>query len=123
RVEPLGVPRHAVELGVLRLVGAAEAEVVGHDRAVPGLDERPYEVAVEVPPGWVAVHHHDGTAIARALVDVVHASVGRVDPLRLAGPGAVEGPVRYRGHVLTLPKVMSYEHRAEVMITPSALGL
>ena len=45
RVEALDVPGAGAEASVMRLVGAAEAEVVGHDDPVPG-GERACEVAV-----------------------------------------------------------------------------
>jgi hypothetical protein len=65
RVEPFGVARDAVELRVGGLVGAAEAEVVGHDRAMPGLDQRWDEVAVQIAPGRVAMHHHHRAPVRR----------------------------------------------------------
>ena len=63
----VAVVRVPVALG--RLVGAAEAGVVGHDHAVPAVDQRPDHLPVEVRPGRLAVEADD--RVARALVEVV----------------------------------------------------
>lgn len=49
---------------------------------------------VQEAPRGVAVHQNDGPAVARPLVDVVHSSVGRIEPARLERPQPSEGPVR-----------------------------
>lgn len=99
RLEPIGVPRDAIQLGAIRLVRAAEAEVVGDDGAVACGDQRRDEVAIEVAPGRVAVHQDDRAPAAGSLVDVVHASVAAVEPVRGEGPGAAEGPIDLLTHV------------------------
>ena len=85
------------------------------------------EVAVQVAPGRVAVHHHHGAAVARALVHVVHAPVGRVEPLRLVGPGSLEGPVRHCGHRLSLGEEASWRSAGSDRLAPplgeDALGV
>lgn len=40
------MPGNPIELGVVRLVGAPEAQMVGHDRPVAGLNQGRDEVAV-----------------------------------------------------------------------------
>ena len=93
RLEPVGVPRDPVQIRVVGLFGAAEAEVVGHDRAVPGVGERTDEVAVQIPPGRVTVQQHHRAPIARTHIDIVHPAVGGVEPARLVRPAPTKGPV------------------------------
>src|SRR5262249_3851974 len=95
--------RDAVERGLVRLVGAAEAEMVGHDRSVARLDERRDEVAIEGAPGRVPLHQDHWTDLARALVDVVHPAAFPVEPLRFVWPGALERPLDRAHRLLTLP--------------------
>ena len=82
--EPLDRPVVAV-VGVAsigRLVRAAEAEVVGRDRARrPG--ERRDQLAVEERPGRLAVQQQH--RVARALVEVVHPQAVLLDVVRLEG--------------------------------------
>ena len=77
----------AVVLEPERLVGAAEAEVVGRDRARRRRQLRD-DRAVEVRPRRLAVQEQDGGAVA--LVEVVHAEPVLVEVVRLervAGQG------------------------------------
>src|SRR5215211_79515 len=98
RLGALAVAPDRVELGTVGLVGATEPEMVERDRTVTRLAERPDEVAIQVRPSGVAVGQHDGGTVAGTLVDVVHPAVGRIEPMRLVGPGAAERPVDLRRH-------------------------
>lgn len=98
RFHSLGVSRDAIQRGIARLVGAAEAEVVGHDGSVSGLDERRDEIAIQIAPGRIAVDHDHRPPIPRTDVDEMHAAVGRVEPLWLEWPCTVEGPIRHASH-------------------------
>ena len=74
-----GVEVVGVVLPAERLVGAAEAEVVGRDRA-RRRDELGDDGAVEVRPGRLAVQQQDGRP--GALVEVVHAQAVLLDVVR-----------------------------------------
>ena len=74
-----GVEVVGVVLAAERLVGAAEAEVVGRDRA-GRRDELGDDLAVEVRPGRLAVQQQDGRP--GALVEVVHAQAVLLDVVR-----------------------------------------
>ena len=87
QVELLDEPDDRADLEVVgvvlepeRLVGAAEAEVVGRDRAC-GRAELGDDLAVEVRPGRLAVQEEDRRA--RAFVEVVHAQAVLLDVVRL----------------------------------------
>src|SRR5262249_38823475 len=98
RIETLDVPGDGAEACGARLLGAAEAEVVGHDDPVPGGSQRADEVAVDESPGGVAVHEHDRAAAGWAFVDVVHSPIRRGEPTGPVRPRAAERPVRAGGH-------------------------
>ena len=70
---PLDVRRVRVVGARRRLVGAAEADQVGRDRAQPGGGEHRDHRAVEEAPRRLAVHEQHDRRVARALVEVVHA--------------------------------------------------
>src|SRR5687767_8492775 len=93
RVEALHVTRDPVKLRPGGLVRSTEPQMVGHDRTMAGTGERADELAVQEAPRRVAMHEHHGTAVARTLVDVVHAPIRRLEPARLIGPEAAKGPV------------------------------
>jgi hypothetical protein len=75
-VEPFRVTGDAVELRIVRLVRPPEAEMIGNDRPVARFHQGWDEVAVQVAPGRVAMHHHHRPTVGWALIDVVHAAVG-----------------------------------------------
>jgi hypothetical protein len=67
---PLDVPGVGV-VGLLRgLVAAADADQVGRDHPVPGLDQAGDHVAVQEAPRGLAVHQQHRRGVGRALVDV-----------------------------------------------------
>lgn len=94
RLQALHMPPDPVELWIRGLVRAAEAEMVRHDRTVTRRRQWGDEVPVQEAPRRVAVHQNDGPAVTRPFVDVVHSSVGRIEPARLERPQPSEGPVR-----------------------------
>ena len=69
----------AVGVQLQRLVGAAEAEEVRHDRTVRG-HELGNDLAVEVRPRRLAVQHEHGRPLA--LVQVVHPQAVLLDVVR-----------------------------------------
>ena len=62
---------------VLRLVGAAEADEIGRDDAVPGRGDDRDHLPVEVGPRGLAVQHEHRRGIGGTFVDVVGAQVAR----------------------------------------------
>src|SRR6266508_6250076 len=63
-LRPFGVTPDRVDLRPVRLVGAPGTEEVENDHPIAGLDQRGDEVAVQVPPGRVAVDHHHRPTLA-----------------------------------------------------------
>ena len=63
---PLDVPGERVVGGAHRLVGAAEADVVGRDHPDAAVDEHRHDRAVEVGPGGLAVQQQRDRAVRAA---------------------------------------------------------
>jgi hypothetical protein len=64
-----------------RLIGQSAADVIGYDAAIAAAEAQD-EVAVEERPCRIAVHHHDGRAVA--FVEVMHSDAG-ADLEKMAG--------------------------------------
>jgi hypothetical protein len=86
--KPSGVRLVAVGVVGNRLVGAAEADQVGHDGTT---DFRQYwdHVPVEIAPRRLSVEHEDGVALA--VLDVGHAQTLDLHVARLVGEAGQVG--------------------------------
>ena len=84
---PLDVAGERVVGGPHRLVGAAEADVVGRDHPDSAVDEDRDDRAVEVGPGRLPVQQQRDRSVRRTFVDVVH-------PQRVDAVGGDLGVVR-----------------------------
>src|SRR5690348_2367418 len=75
---------------VHRLVRTPEAEKIGGDDAIAGGGDRRNHFAIEVAPGWLAVHHQDGPGVSRSFIEVMHAAAGDFE---IAGSEVVAGKI------------------------------
>ena len=90
--------RDSVERGVVGLVGATEAEVIGNNHTKTSAYERRDEVTPEVTPGRVAVNEDHRSSVARTLIDVVEPPFRGLEPVRLVRPCTTKGPVGSGSH-------------------------